>query len=153
MTLITEFLEPGPLVDGDLSLMLAERFPPDPSRGIVPAYEFSMLVPGSRSRVGRISLRLGTLEVLLMYGGQIGYSVEEAHRGNHYAARSLVLLLPLARAHAFDELWITCNPDNIASRRSCEIAGAELIEIVDLPPGLDMYERGERQKCRYRIAL
>lgn len=62
-------------------------------------------------------------------------------------------LIPLARRHGFNELWITSNPENIASRRTCEIAGAELAEIVDLPPRIDMYQEGERQKCRYRLTL
>jgi tagatose 1,6-diphosphate aldolase len=51
------------------------------------------------------------------------------------------------------ELWITCNPENIASRRTCEAAGADFVEIVDLPSDIDMYQEGERQKCRYRLKL
>lgn len=51
------------------------------------------------------------------------------------------------------ELWITCNPDNIASRRTCEVARADFAGIVDLPPETDMYEEGERQMCRYRLEL
>lgn len=50
------------------------------------------------------------------------------------------------------ELWITCNPDNRASRRTCELAGAALMEIVDLPSNSDMYLEGDRQKYRYRLA-
>jgi tagatose 1,6-diphosphate aldolase len=52
-----------------------------------------------------------------------------------------------------NELWITCNPENVASRRTCEFAGAEFVEIVDLPTNIDMYLEGERQKCRYRLAV
>jgi tagatose 1,6-diphosphate aldolase len=33
------------------------------------------------------------------------------------------------------------------------LAGLELVEIVDLPPNNEMYQRGERQKCRYRLRL
>jgi tagatose 1,6-diphosphate aldolase len=50
-------------------------------------------------------------------------------------------------------LWITCNPYNIASRRTCELAGGELVEIVDLPKDTDMHQRGERKKCRHRFDL
>jgi predicted acetyltransferase len=50
-------------------------------------------------------------------------------------------------------VWITCNPENVASRRTCELAGGQLIDIVDLPPETDMFKEGERQKCRYRFAL
>ncbi|MEZ4670788.1 MAG: hypothetical protein R3E39_23025 [Anaerolineae bacterium] len=63
------------------------------------------------------------------------------------------LLLPLALQHGLETLWITCNPDNLASRKTCDLIGAELVEIVDLPPDTDMYREGARQKCRYRLVL
>jgi predicted acetyltransferase len=50
-------------------------------------------------------------------------------------------------------LWITCNPENVASRRTCELVGGELVDIVDLPVDSDMYKEGARQKCRYRVKL
>ena len=61
--------------------------------------------------------------------------------------------MPLALRHGMSELWITCNPKHPASRRTCEAAGADFIEVVDLPPEIDMYQKGERQKCRYRLKL
>ena len=88
-----------------------------------------------------------------MYGGHIGYDVSEEHRGKRYAARSCSLLLPLAKRHDLNPLWITSNPDNLPSRRTCEIIGARLIEIVDLPKETDLYQEGDRQKCRYRLDL
>jgi tagatose 1,6-diphosphate aldolase len=74
-------------------------------------------------------------------------------RGRHYAERAARLLLPLARRHGMSELWITCNPDNAASRRTCERLGGELVEIVPIPPDHAFYSRGERAKCRYLIRL
>ena len=62
-------------------------------------------------------------------------------------------IVKYAKQHGINPVWITCNPDNWASRRTCELAGARLIEIVDLPEHTDMYQKGERQKCRYRIDL
>lgn len=153
MSITTEFRGPGELVDGDLSLSLDECFPGDPTRNYVPAYRFHMISTRDRVLLGRIELRLGDNEFLQMYAGQIGYGVEPEHRGHRYAARSCRLVLPLALAHGVNPLWITCNPDNWASRKTCERAGAELVEIVDLPEDCDMYQSGERQKCRYRIAL
>lgn len=151
--ILTDFLEPGELVDADLRLAVADRVPGVPAKGLVPAYEFSMIAAETTRPVGRISLRLGADDFLVNFAGQIGYGVEEPFRGRRYAARSCALLFPLARAHGFEELWITCNPDNVASRRTCEIAGGELIEIVELPVDCDMYRRGERLKCRYRVDL
>jgi predicted acetyltransferase len=139
--------------DGELELELVERRHADPARGLVPAYIFAMRNRKTRAVMGRIALRIGDNDYLRMYAGHIGYSVERDHRGSHLAERSCRLLLPLARLHGFTELWVTCNPENAASRRTLERLGAELIEIVDVPPGNDMYTRGERSKCRYRLTL
>lgn len=147
------FQDPGELIDGDLQLMLIEKCPADLARNRVPAYKFEMTHAGQDGAIGRIDLRIGNIEHLVMYGGHMGYRVEPEHRGHHYAARSIRLLLPLAHQHGLETIWITCNPDNVASRRTCELAGAEFVEIVDLPENTDMYQEGERQKCRYRLDL
>ena len=38
-----------------------------------------------------------------------------------------------ALAHSLDRLWITCDPDNRASRTTCERLGAVLVEVVTVP--------------------
>ena len=101
--------------------------------------------------MGDIDLRLSGERYITHYAGHIGYGVDKAYRGHGYAARSCRLLLPLAQTHGLEPLWITCNPDNIPSRRTCERLGAVLEEIVAVPPGSDIYRRGEREKCRYRV--
>lgn len=148
-----EFHNPSELVDQDLALVLVEKYPGDPLLNFVPAYRFKMTLVGQNDKIGRIELRVGNTNHIVMYAGHIGYNVEPEHRGHRYAARVCRLLFPLAQSHGIKALWITCNPDNIASRRTCELAGAELVEIVDLPEDTDMYREGERQKCRYRIDL
>jgi tagatose 1,6-diphosphate aldolase len=150
---VFEFHNPGELIDGDLQLVLEEMNPADPAKGFVPAYQFKMVLVGHEEKIGGINLRIGNTEHLVKYNGHIGYGVEPEHRGHRYAARSVRLLLPLARKHGLQTLWITCNPDNVASRRTCELAGSEFIEIVDVPEDTDIYKRGERQKCRYRLDL
>lgn len=148
-----KWLEPGELADNDLMLFLTEKSSADPAKGYVPAYKFELRLRGQRETIGNNDLRVGDTERLRMYGGHLAYGVAPNFRGHHYAARGCRLLLPLARQHGINELWITCNPDNIASRRTCELAGAVFVEIVDLPEDIDMYQEGERQKCRYRIDL
>jgi len=61
------------------------------------------------------------------------------------------LLIELAKAHGLKSLWITCDPKNIASRRTCELVGAEYLETVRIPKGTNMYKRGRRFTRRYRI--
>lgn len=148
-----EFHDPGELIDGDLQLILEETRPANTAKGHAPEYRFKMVLASQEEKIGGINLRVGDTEHLAKYAGHIGYGVEPEHRGHRYAARSVRLLLPLARHHGLQALWITCNPDNAASRRTCELAGAEFIEIVDVPEDTDIYQRGERQKCRYRLDL
>lgn len=148
------FLEPGPLVDGELRLALIETVQGNPKRWSgASGYAFEMRHARTGERMGYLSLRFGDHEFLVRYAGHIGYSVEPPYRGHRYAARSCLLVLPLARLHGARELWITTNPDNAASRRTCEIIGAKYIETVPVPPGNDMYDRGDREKCRYRLQL
>jgi predicted acetyltransferase len=145
------FLPVGLLRDGDLYLSLAATEPLNVEMGRVPAYRFDMHLRGIRRPVGGISLRIANTAHIVNYLGHIGYHVEPAYRGRHLAARSCRLLVPLARQHGLNPIWITCNPDNWASRRTCELAGAYLVEIVNVPPDNPIYIGGEPQKCRYRL--
>jgi predicted acetyltransferase len=145
------FLDPGVLRDSELDLVLVETKPGDPSREWLPGYLFEMRVGGRRA--GGLNLRVGNTRKIVMYAGHIGYAVEPEHRGHHYAERACRLILPLAKAHGLDTIWITCNPDNMPSRRTCERLGAEMVEIVPLPEGDDQYQAGDREKCRYRLDL
>ena len=63
-----------------------------------------------------------------------------------------VRVLPVLAHHDIDPIWITCYPDNMPSSRTCELIGAELINIVDLPKDIDLYLVGDREKCRYRLS-
>jgi len=138
----TAFQEPGELVDGDMCLVVERLYPGDPPSGWAPAYRFAITVRGKK--VGDIELRLGSSDFILQFAGQVGYSVEPPYRGNRFAARALRLLLPLAGRHGFTCIWVTVDPANWASRRSCELAGATMAEIVDLPEDCDMYRQGYR---------
>jgi predicted acetyltransferase len=118
----------------------------------VPTYFFRMLSRYSEEELGTINLRLGSNAHIERYAGHIGYGVHAAHRGHHYAARSLSLLVPLARRLNLDPLWITCDPENKASRRSLDIAGAEFVEIVEVPKDCGIRRfGGKMHKCRYRL--
>ncbi len=141
------------MADGDLTLRLVETRPANRRSHYAPSYTFHMTHSGTGEKMGSISLRVGTTEWLTRFAGQIGYGVDPPYRGHRYAARSCRLLLPLAKAHGLDPLWITVSPENTPSRRTCEILGAEMTEIVDVPPGTDMHEKGERRKCVYRLDL
>jgi len=143
----------GPLVDGDLELLLNRMEPMRPEDRWAAAYVYAMVERPSGKHAGEINLRLADTEELLFYGGHIGYGVDEAFRGRRYAARSVMLLLPLARRVGMKTLWITCDPENFASRRTCEIASGELVDIIEIPSTSPMYGQGRRWSCRYRFDL
>lgn len=144
------FIDYEPLTDGEIEVVVKDTVPPDNERGYVPGYEFTVRLSDNHKPVGRVNLRIGNTEPIMKYIGHIGYGIEEKYRGNHYAAKACRLVKQVALDHGLDTLWITCNPDNQPSRRTCEILGCKLVEIIDLPEDDDRYRRGERQVCRYR---
>jgi predicted acetyltransferase len=201
-----QFLDPGPLRDGELQLVaphgqladllleaahhpmtlamepheprlnpqqLADylaavpggRLKGDPAAGRVPHYDFWMYVhdhprepggppvPPPVRIAGTVTLRVGSTPAVERYYGHIGYHVYPPARGRGFAERSCRLLLGLARRHGIKTLWITCDPANAASRRTCERLGMRFVETVDVPQNDPLWARGERQKCRFRLEL
>jgi hypothetical protein len=58
------FLERGRLVEGDLELVLVERYGGDPARGLVPSYIFEMRKAGKGRRVSNVDLPENTVTYL-----------------------------------------------------------------------------------------
>lgn len=115
----------------------------------VPAYLFTIVHLAANQPIGEIDLRLIPTDYLQLYGGQMGYHIDAPYRGHRFAVRACLLLQEVARAHGLNELWITCNPDNLASRRTCELIGATYVNEVKVPFASELYWRGDRFKCRY----
>ena len=139
------FFDTGDLKYEDVRLMLHHTCDSDPSRNHLPVYYFRICGADGRT-VGWCDFRIGHSDYTY-YAGNIGYQVEEAYRGHHYAGKAIIILLELARRHGFSHLYVSCATDNIASRKSCEYAGGSLAEIVRPPKGLGLDE--ERVICVY----
>lgn len=140
-------LDPGELVDGELRLVLVEEDPGVPDRGQVPEYVFEMRRSSTPDCIGQLRLRIGQLP---FYVSHIVYSVSPEHRGQHFASRACRLVLALAKRHGIDELSITCLPENEASKRTCELAGADYIGIINVPDeGVDDYHKTIDMKCKF----
>ncbi|MEM6996489.1 MAG: GNAT family N-acetyltransferase [Myxococcota bacterium] len=137
----------------DVRVRVAECRPADPARGYVPAYETEIIRMADDQIVGHLSLRIGDTPYVRTYGGHIGYGILEPYRGHHFAAKGCRAIIPIAQHHGVNPLWLTVEPHNTASRRTCERIGAEFVEIVALPADCDMYLEGQRHKCRYRWDL
>jgi tagatose 1,6-diphosphate aldolase len=138
------------LEDADLTLQLTELAPHVVHR--VPTWHFRMLHSRTGEELGGINLRIGSTPHIERYAGHIGFTVHPAHRGHRYAARSVRLLMPVAEQLGFETIWMTCDPENAASRRSLELAGAHLVEIVDVPEDCIIHRSGHKKKCRYLLA-
>lgn len=143
----TDFLE-----NDEIKLVIERLDAGNPDRNWVPAYHFHIC--DLRGNImGTCVLRLGCTDGLY-YGGHIGYRVYEEFRGHHYAAKACALLFSLAKQHRLRFLYITCNPENYASRKTCEYLGGEFFGIVELPEDNDMrVNKGETHKCIFRFTL
>lgn len=146
MFLNTDFLK-----NDEIQLKLEKTSDRDDEKGWIPAYHFA-ICNSEGVKVGKCDLRIGHNEKLY-FGGNIGYGVDEAHRGHHYAGKACRLLFELARKHDLEYVIITCSPNNHGSRKTCEYLGGELLEIAELPKDSDMREKGETKVCIFRFVL
>ena len=144
------------LLSSDQLMLVLTRFTDavtdaPPERQKVPSYHFD-ICSREGERYGECTLRLGYIR-RVYYGGNIGYGIDEAHRGHHYAEQACRILFRLAAAHGMDHLYISCDPDNLPSRRTCERLGGELLEIAELPENNDMREHGLERVCVFQYDL
>jgi len=135
------FIDIQDLFDGEIQLVCVEKKPAIPEKKWVPAYVFE--IRRNSSRVGEINLRIGYTDSLY-YGGQIGYGIDEQHRGHGYAEKACRLLALVIRAHGMKKVLITNNHTNIASMRTCEKLGARFIRTARIPEWHDLYKQGQR---------
>jgi RimJ/RimL family protein N-acetyltransferase len=56
-------------------------------------------------------------------------------------------------AHGLTAVWLTVDPQNIASQKTCGIIGARYVETVRIPKDHEMYRGGARYRRRCRLAL
>jgi predicted acetyltransferase len=102
--------------DGEIELMDGTRVPRLPSRLFwIIGREFS----------GSINLRWvqGTEELPAHCLGHIGYSIVPWQQRRGYATRALALVLPVARTLGLKRVSLTCDDDNVASRKVIQANG------------------------------
>jgi len=146
------FFDTSDLCDGEIYLRLIKTAEQNKEKSYVPAYYFDIIRCSDNTLVGICDLRVGHNENT-KYSGNIGYEIYESYRGNHYASKACRLLYILAKKHNMREIYLTCAPENIASRKTCEYAGAKLVGIVDIPHWHEMYKLGRRKSCKYKIEI
>ena len=50
-------------------------------------------------------------------------------------------------------VWLTVDPQNLPSQKTCALLGAKYVDTVRLPKTNEQYAQGDRYKRRYRVAL
>jgi len=138
--------------NNEIGIVLSEECIADFSCGIEDGYKFHIYQNKDRHKAGYISLRLGE-SPSLFYLGHIGYRIEPEYRGHHYAAQACSLLIPFIKTLELHTVVITNNPDNIPSRRTCEILGCSLECVVQVPAEFRDICSGAKEKCRYILHI
>ena len=91
--------------------------------GRVPSSNFWLIKEGQY--VGEINIRPELNEELLNYGGHIGYQIRPSRRRQGYGKRVLELGLLLAPSFGLKRVLITCDWDNVGSRKIIEHNGGQ----------------------------
>jgi predicted acetyltransferase len=81
--------------------------------------------------LGRINLRHRLNERLREIGGHIGYDIRPSARRRGHATAMLAAALPRAAALGIDKALLTCDADNLASRKVIERNGGVLEDERD----------------------
>ncbi|GAA5147358.1 GNAT family N-acetyltransferase [Nocardioides marinquilinus] len=109
----------------------AVRVPP----GRVPCTHFWVVDPDvddpEHLMVGFLAVRHALNAGLREEGGHVGYSVRPAARRRGHASRALALGLRHAAGLGLERVLLTCDEDNLGSRRTIEGAGGRLDDARD----------------------
>ena len=138
-------------IDGEnIELRLIDTY--EGGDGSLPFYWWDIILKSNNVSVGKISFRIGH-NYHSYYNGNIGYEVDEEYRGHHYSLLACQLVLKVAQYHKMDKIYLTCDYDNIASYKTIEKLGANLIEEV-LPPKDYIYYREDIEVHRiYELSI
>ena len=110
----------------------------------VPAIQYYAIRESDDKLIGLINLRLELNDYLLNFGGHIGYSVLPSEREKGYAKEMLSLVSDEARKEGLSKVLITCDENNISSRKTIEANGG-VLEDVRYDP------HDNENTCRYWI--
>jgi predicted acetyltransferase len=111
---------------------------------IIPMTNFWAVVDGKI--VGRITLRKDSREDLFYYIGNVGYITAPEERGKGYATEMLRLLKPIAKESGHRKLLITCNKNNLNSKKVIEKNGGIFLDEIK-------WEERNIKNLRYEILL
>lgn len=124
----------------------------DKRMGGAKIFVFDILEKSTYHTAGEIALRIGE-DRSLYYLGHIGYHIDEPYRGRGWAAQACKLCFPFFKRMNMSSLCITTDPDNIASRKTCEHAGGIFETTVSVPIDIQKLFLISKMKCRYIVSI
>lgn len=136
------------LYDGELMLKISQKYGSD--NEMLPYYYYDIYL--GNACIGKISIRIGA-NYHSYYDGNIGYEIEESYQGNNYAFKACKLILQVAKAHGMNEIILACDESNIASYKTIEHLGAELLEIVIPPEDYFAFQKGMKAQRIYKLQI
>ena len=136
------------ITDNEIILKISEKYQGDDE--LLPFYYYDIYV--DETVVGKISIRIGN-NYHSYYNGHIGYEIDKEYRGSNYAYKASKLVFQVAKAHGMSELILSCDESNIASYKTIEKLGAELIETVKPPKNYFAYREDMEKQRIYKLSL
>ena len=119
---------------------------------MIPLYYYDTIRKNDSVTVGKISIRIGN-NIHSNYNGHIGYEIFKEYRGNGYAYSASLMVLDVARFHGMDFIYLTCDESNVASYKTIEKLGAELVELCDAPREYFGWREGMEKQRVYKFYL
>ncbi len=83
--------------------------------------------------LGRIDIRHELTDALRRFGGHVGYLIRPSRRRQGYGTLALAFALDECRAGGLDRVLLTCDLDNLASRRIIERNAGTLEDVINVP--------------------
>lgn len=104
-------------------------------KGYIPATHYWLIY--GNEYIGEVSIRHRLTPKLKQLGGHIGYGIRPSKRRCGYGTRLLALALLKAKRLKLKCVLVTCDEDNIGSRKIIEANGGRLQDIIKtkLNPG------------------
>ena len=96
-------------------------------------YDYKICLHGTKTVVGHVHY-MGEIDKLYIgYEGNIGYGVDDEHRGKGYASEALSLLLDKLSKDGIKQAYIAVARYNVASHKVAQKVGGKLVKEFSLP--------------------
>lgn len=128
---------------GYVDIILSKEQGLNTPEGHVP--ESTLWLVDNGQYLGRVNIRHQLTDFLLKEGGTIGYDIRPTQRGKGYGKRMLKLALIKAKELGIEKVLITCNVNNIPSKKVIEANGGIIENRIK------SVEKGKPDKLRYWI--